>query len=517
MKILGFGEENKTSLEKQRVTTSKNMTTLQSGDKFKATILDIKRNEITIKLSDGNVITAKSLIIPDAHIGDSMEFTVQANKDGQILLSMISKEQSNQQQINTLLNILSSAGIVPSDEAVEVVKTLIENGLPVDKNSIQNTVQTLKANPQLDMETLAFMLKEDIAITSENINQIKLTTHNELQLKNQIDELAFKLVAIDEPQIKKEVLSIFLPELMENSDAEAVHQLKNFVLTKQQNILDNIEPELKTNFIEISNLIVDKATEIIKNGGDIKQVIEMISMAEILPKDASEKIMTAVKDFLNLLLEFEFTVKEPKAELIAKFIKESLFIDIKLPQDLNNYYQQLYEKITKTLSTTEKGNSENTREASKILSEIKNNIEFMNNINKFQEFIQIPFRFGDTDNQANLYIFNDKKGNKISKDKASVLLALDLSMLGHFEVFIQKDFKNISCQFRTVDKKIQSLVQINMPKLQFTLKQKGYNLSNIVYKTIQEPFNILQTAQEANFENEQIQQTNKRYSFDMRA
>lgn len=511
MKILGFGEESKTNLEKQKVTTSKSMTTLQSGDKFRATILDIKRNEVTIKLSDGNIITAKSLIVPDTHIGDSMEFTVQANKDGQILLSMLSKEQSNQQQINTLLNILSSAGIIPSDEAIEIVRTLIENGLPINKNSVQNTIQTLKANPQLDMETLAFMLKEDIAITSENIEQVKLTADNELQLKNQIDELAFKLVGIDEPQIRRETLAIFLPEFIENYNSEAVNQLKNFAASLQQNILNTIEPELKKDFMEVSNLVVEKATEIIKDGGDIKQIVE------IFTNNSSEKIMTSVKDFLSSLLEFEFTFKEPKAEFIAKAIKESLFIDIKASQDLNNYYQQFHNKIIKTLSVTEKGASENTREASKILSELKNNIEFMNNINKFQEFIQIPFKLTDTNNQANLYIFNDKKGTKLSKDKASVLLALDLSMLGHFEAFIQKDFKNISCQFRTMDKKVQALVQINMPKLQFALKQKGYNLSQIIYKTIKEPFNILKTTEDVNFDDEQIQQNNKRYSFDMRA
>lgn len=511
MKILGLGEESKTNLEKQRLTTSKNMTTLKSGDKFKATILDIKRNEVTIKLSDGNIITAKSLIIPDTHIGDSMEFTVQANKDGQILLSMLSKEQSSQQQINILLNILSSAGIMPSDEAIETVRTLIENGLPINKNAIQNTIQTLKANPQLDMETLAFMLKEDIAITSKNIEQVKLTANNEVQLKNQIDELAFKLVAIDEPQIRRETLAIFLPEFIENYNLEATNQYKSFAATQQQNILNTIEPELKTNFIEVSNLVIEKATEIMKNGGDIKQVVEMFK------NTSTEKLLNPLKDFLNSLLEFELTFKEPKAELIAKAIKENLFIDIKASQDLNNYYQQFHNKIIKTLSITEKGNSENTREASKILSEVKNNIEFMNNINKFQEFIQIPFKFADTNNQANLYIFNDKKGTKLSKDKASVLLALDLSMLGHFEAFIQKDFKNISCQFRTMDKKVQALVQINMPKLQSALKQKGYNLSHIIYKTIKEPFNILKTAEEANFDDEQIQQNNKRYSFDMRA
>lgn len=185
---------------------------------------------------------------------------------------------------------------------------------------------------------------------------------------------------------------------------------------------------------------------------------------------------------------------------------------------LSQYYQQLHDKIIKSLEITQKGSTENTIETTKTLSEIKENIEFMNNINKFQEFIQIPFRIGDTNNQGDLYVFSDKKGKKISKDTASVLVALDLVVLGHFEVFIQKNFKNISCQFRTMDKKVQSLVQININKLHTALKQKGYNLTQIAYKTIDEPFNILKEPKDLGVETVNTEtQTAKRYSFDMRA
>lgn len=535
MRIGGFGTESTTGIGKPKGSAQKGINDLQAGDKFKATILDIKRGEVTIKLTDGNVITAKSMVVPEARIGDVMEFSVQDNKDGQILLSMFSSTDGKELQMRTLVDILSSVNILPTEESLELVKLLMDNGLPVDKNTIQNLLQSLKANPDLDMDTLAFMLKEDIPITLENIEQVKLTVQNENKIKNQITELAYKIAGIDEPSIKQQVLSIFLPELSEQN----IDELKNFATIEQSNLTSNIELAgkkiifneavdfMKDNVLQDKELM-SEISNAMQTQGDIKEIINMISTkyperAELFNMlNEDENLGTVFKEFLNKLMEFEGTSKEiPKAELLSKAIEQSLFIDIKnknTPEELNKYYQQLHDKIIKSLEITQKGSTENTIETTKTLSEIKENIEFMNNINKFQEFIQIPFRIGDTNNQGDLYVFSDKKGKKISKDTASVLVALDLVVLGHFEVFIQKNFKNISCQFRTMDKKVQSLVQININKLHTALKQKGYNLTQIAYKTIDEPFNILKEPKDLGVETVNTEtQTAKRYSFDMRA
>lgn len=540
MRINSFSSENRVASTK---SSPKNVNELQAGDKFKATILDIKRGEVTIKTSDGNVITAKSLIVPDARIGDIMEFTVQANKDGQILISMLSEEQSSKMQLNTLVDVLFSANIMPNDEMLALVKSLMDNGLPVDKSSLQNAMQLLKNNPELDVDTLAFMLKEEIDINAENIEQVKLTSQNQNQIKEQINDLAFKIAGIDEPQIRNQILSIFLPELSESQSQQIMSQLKEFGAIQQHNLLSNIAnqadlKEFATSFKEATDFVLDKfldknnpsteinkIVDILKNDGDINEALDILSQSsgkqifDLIKND--NKLSNMFKEFLNKLIEFEMDSKfNIKSELLGNAIKESLFIDLKDKNNLNklnDYYQDLYNKLSKSIEITQKGSTENTLEASKSMTDIKNNVEFMNNINKYQEFIQIPFQIGNTQNQGDLYVFSEKKGKRISKDISSVLISLDLSMLGHFEVFIKKDYKNISCQFRTMDKKVQSLVQLNISKLQMLLKQKGYNLNQVMYKTIDEPFNILKDREELGFEMEEVQQNNKRYSFDMRA
>lgn len=534
MRIGSFGRETTTSVGRSKGNAQKGINDLQAGDKFKATILDIKRGEVTIRLTDGNVITAKSLVVPEARIGDVMEFSVQDNRDGQILLSMFSTSDSQELQTRTLMDILSSVNIVANEESLEMLKLLMDNGLPVDKNTMQSLLQTLKSNPDLDMNTLAFMLKEDIPITLENIEQVKLTAHNENKIKNQITDLAYKIAGLDEPSIQQEVLSIFLPELSEQN----IDELKNFATVEKNNLANSIElPENKIIFNEITefvkeNIINDKElineiSNLMKEQGDIRQIVDILTSkypekADIFNTlNENDNLGSLFKEYLEKILDFETAKEMPKAELLGKAIEKSLFIDIKnknTPEELNKYYQELHNKIAKALEITQKGTTENAVETTKTLSEIKDNIEFMNNINKFQEFIQIPFRLGNTNNQGDLYVFRDKKGKKLSKDTASVLVALDLVVLGHFEVFVQKNFKNISCQFRTMDKKVQSLVQANINKLHTALMQKGYNLNQIMYKTIDEPFNILKQPEDLGIEiSNNETQTTKRYSFDMRA
>jgi len=530
-RFFGIPEKTENNTGKNRITTSKNMVNLEAGDKFKATVLDIKRNQVTIRLSDGGTLTAKSLVIPDAHIGEEMEFVVQSNKDGQILIN-ISEQPPEQQQQNLLLNLLSSANIAVTDESLAVLKALMQSGLPIDKNTIQTLLQQLKANPQTDLKSLIFMLKEDIAITPENIKNVHLAANHENSLKNQIDELSWKIAAIDEPEIQNKLLEIFLTE-NKNADSfkENIHLLNNY---NEFQPPKNFTSEQTVNINNIFQLFKDNADffkytfERFNSTHDIKQTLsELIKefpqySTFIMPLVEDE----ALSDSLGLFFEKQIPLSEKenlnkRAAKLSSLIKKELFIDLDNPdtsQEFNSYYQKLNEKLTQALNTVQKGGS-SSQELKETLNSLKDNINFMSQINNFQEFIQIPFTTGESENNCELYIFNDKKNKKISKDKASVLLALDLKMLGHFEAFIQKDYNNISCQFRTVNQDIQSLLKINMPALQTALKNSGYNLYHVAYKTISEHFNILNTDNDLGIKADSSinSQNNKRYSFDMRA
>ena len=68
----------------------KNFFELNPGDVFSATLLDIRPGEIKIAFLGGGAYTAKTLVLPNAHIGDECIFAVRENdKCGRIVLEIV--------------------------------------------------------------------------------------------------------------------------------------------------------------------------------------------------------------------------------------------------------------------------------------------------------------------------------------------------------------------------------------------------------------------------------------------
>ena len=62
---------------------------LQAGDRFSAILLDIRPGELIIRFSGGHTYTARSYVMPNAHIGDECLFLVKENEtNGRIVLEV---------------------------------------------------------------------------------------------------------------------------------------------------------------------------------------------------------------------------------------------------------------------------------------------------------------------------------------------------------------------------------------------------------------------------------------------
>ena len=63
---------------------------LRAGDMFSAILLDIRPGEMMIQFSGGHTYTAKSFVMPNAHIGDECMFLVKENDlHGRIVLEVV--------------------------------------------------------------------------------------------------------------------------------------------------------------------------------------------------------------------------------------------------------------------------------------------------------------------------------------------------------------------------------------------------------------------------------------------
>jgi len=79
---------------KERFVKVRKIIALLPGDKFYATIQDVQPTMIKLLLENGERLSARSQVYPDARIGEQAAFMVKENKHGQILLELVKKGES---------------------------------------------------------------------------------------------------------------------------------------------------------------------------------------------------------------------------------------------------------------------------------------------------------------------------------------------------------------------------------------------------------------------------------------
>jgi hypothetical protein len=112
---------------------------LRPGDMFRARIADIRPGYVTLKLDDGATHTARSLVSPDARIGEESVFLVRENDfEGRIVLEFV-KLTPQVKQENMLREALDNAGLSSSLENITFGQKMLNAGIPVEATTLQNT------------------------------------------------------------------------------------------------------------------------------------------------------------------------------------------------------------------------------------------------------------------------------------------------------------------------------------------------------------------------------------------
>jgi len=150
------------------------------------------------------------------------------------------------------------------------------------------------------------------------------------------------------------------------------------------------------------------------------------------------------------------------------------------------------------------------------LTNIADILDFSANIDHTKNYYQIPFIIDQRENMAELHILKRKGAKKANDKNATALIALDMAHLGRIEIMVNKNAKNVGLQFRSDRGLSLYAVNSNAGKLSDALGDKGYLLTNISLKMIEEKFDITSDKGEQKTVKTASEAGGKRYSFDMR-
>ena len=144
------------------------LSSLQTGNVFEGTVTDISDGQVLLTLANGEKISARLEGQIQLQLNQAMFFEVKSNTQTQIAIKpYLNGDSSNP----TLLKALMQAGMGVTTNNLEMVRTMMEEQLPIDKNSLNQMMRQLAMFPKAEPSVIAQMNKLGIPVTEANVQQ----------------------------------------------------------------------------------------------------------------------------------------------------------------------------------------------------------------------------------------------------------------------------------------------------------------------------------------------------------
>ena len=495
---------------------------INNGDSiFSGKVVSLNQDSVVINLGDNQLLEARLSGGASVSVGDILSFKAQGVGTEKITLTTLFENTSQETTVN---NALKAANMDNSPQNQYMVKSMMEEGLPIDRDSLYNMSKAMNMNATSDVLDLAKMTRLNIPLNEEMVDQFKQYQNLEHEVSTALKDITMSLGEsfdhmIDETNPKTSVnflvdsLEILLEEgLAEDSALTGV--VKEDALLSEQKEIINFSKDTNTLGNDISNIVENKDTQETKVLDGLNKNFDIKSMADTVDSFKSEAFKevfkgnitneTSFKAVLNSVLEAlknnNFENKSPEeikafTEDVNKLLKDDSFKKALNEEILNKFllepeevkdegkvtklYNRLSDYLNKLLASIEENGAKDTP-LSKSVSNLNSNINFMNELNQTFNYVQIPLKMTNQNANGELYVYTNKKSLAQSDGNVSALLHLDMEYLGPMDVqvFLNANTNNVNTKFYLKDDSSLDLIANNIELLNSRLNKRGYNLKS---------------------------------------
>ncbi|VDN45905.1 conserved protein of unknown function [Petrocella atlantisensis] len=514
--------------------------TYKEGQVVKGEVLDATLTGVKIKLTNGQILDAKLAQPAMFSIGDEVALAVKEASAKQVLLTTL--HQDPQLVEDKLITILENAKLPLTEENHHLVRQLIENNLPISDQSLKNFIQLTKQFPEATVKQLIFMVKHDIPVSSENIQQLTMLENNEHALMKSITSLADDITSIQRselstsPLIIKDTLSVDqtpIPLTLLTSDKNSSEFLSNLNQVIKATADLNIETiPMPTSKVPLGDMLLTKDVENLSRHLKHNMVEQQNNIIEKLPLSDAQKLLFEkletpkqmnLVDLVTMTKEKLLPLDQLRGILIqlktdstyATLVKGMLMSKDTLGDmvQVKDYYKSLNLKMTDLIKSTELALKDESGHVLKEAQNVKSSVSFLNALGKDFSLMHLPMLLQDQLQHSELYVLGDRKKGKDGEKSITALVRLDLVNLGHTDIHIKKTGKNLDIQFFMTDEKQISVVNENLYGLHNLLNRKGFNVLSINVTPLQKSFDVVTDF----LDGQDVKANISRYTFDMRA
>lgn len=453
---------------------------LAQGEIFSGKITDINQNLITVALTDNIAVKATMTEALSYNIGDRAVFSVKDNLGGQIILKAV--KQPNSGPVNeSMKNAITAAGYTINETTVALVDNLMKQQMPIDKDTIIRYMKILDEIPGAMPKDVVMLGKMAMDIKGENIQALHDYMWSQgLEITGAVMEILDKL------SLNETEMADFIKDFTD---------CHTETLVQEKGLSEVLNPK------ELNNL-----SEILKNTDNPKmqQLADVIIRGDITAKEFL-KAAANEKCVKSLAKSMEFR------EIVSEFITENGHI---APEHFNkDTIKKLYTKMLQDNKSIQEKFAQNPKMSAIVNQSASNinDINFLNQLNHFMAFVQVPLKMSEQNAGGELYVYRRNKAKDVN-EQIKALLHLDMDNLGALDVLVTLKDKNVTTDFKVENEEILDFIEAHMDELTRALERMGYTMKS----------NAALSDGKYSFENSVLEQelppvSIKRYSFDVRA
>ncbi|MBO4846553.1 MAG: flagellar hook-length control protein FliK [Lachnospiraceae bacterium] len=390
--------------------------------------------------------------------GQNISFEVKSNNNGQLVLRPLHLNVSNQA---TAFKALESANVQVNDATLKMVDSLMKEGMPINRETLQSINRDINMFPQADVNDIVMLHKLDMPVNEANIEQMHLYNNNNQWMLENVSDLTEDLTQLftqvaDEPEVLNK-LTTELEKLFSNE------QVTENTEGKQQVAGENALTQDGKMIIREEDAQNAQKQETVTS----KNVFDILKQAtpEKLKDPAfAKEVKTALNDAISNKM-----LMEPEKVADKEYIK--------------NYYDKVKD-LTGKLEEVLAQNGKADTALAKDVSQIRNNVDFMNQINELYNYVQLPLKMAGAQANGDLYVYAKKKNGsqKDADEPLTALLHLSMEALGNMDIFLKLQNEKLSTKFCLEREELIDFVEEHIDELNERLIEKGYNIDTTVGK-----------------------------------
>ena len=454
---------------------AKYLASLLAGDTVTGVVNSMKDNQVILSLPNGENLFARLAQGAQVQLGQSMTFQVQENKGNFVALKPLFGDA---QQMVLVQKALEAAGLSANESNMAIVQELLARNMSIDAAMLNEMVKNNLKFPNASLDTMANLVKLNIPVTQENIEQYEAYTHYERNMAGQLDSLP-------------SALSDTLTQLTGQDPVQAGTFLKNVTAALYEGLPQEMQAGLSETMPQdaVREGLAQKITETFNDtpqGGQAQALAEQITEGNATVKETLSQLADLIAGTKNMPDDTQAAGQTEKkltqllaskelGQLLKGQIEETLYLKPQMAdseESIKGFYKRVRSSLEAVSKETQKAAEGSALSAN--LNEIKSNIDFMNDLNRNMTYFQMPVRFSEGTGNGELYVFTNKKTLHNNPENVSALLHLDMEHLGSVDVYVKLAGKNVTTNFCLEDSETLDFVYDHIDRLNARLEALGY-------------------------------------------